>query len=131
MIPACAQTTPAPWVIDSAQTWRAAALKVDQLEITDDGVFNHNHGLRHRLIRLAHRARDSVSGIPGFGNGNGNGNSGGAFGGDDTTMGTDSTEFEDRKSRWDDRRRDTHFSVERDGDDARPAILYRSMHNIA
>ena len=46
-------------------------------------------------------------------------------------MVTDSTEFEDRKSRWDDRRRDTQFSVERDGDDARPAILYRSMHNIA
>ncbi|PVH79325.1 hypothetical protein DL98DRAFT_420558, partial [Cadophora sp. DSE1049] len=109
-----------------------------RFEITDDGVYSHNHGLRHRLIRLAHRARDSVSGIPGFGNGNnggpfgfGSGGFGGGHGRDDMTMGTDDTEFEERKGRWDDRRRDTQFSVDRDGDDARPAILYRSMHNIA
>ncbi|KAH6693307.1 hypothetical protein BKA61DRAFT_278784 [Leptodontidium sp. MPI-SDFR-AT-0119] len=98
-----------------------------RFEITDDGTINHNPGIRHRIMRMAHRARHSVSGLAGFGNSQG-GNGGNR---NDDTVFTDDTELEERKSRWDDRRRDTQFSVERDGDDAGPAILYRSMHNIA
>ncbi|KAH7327470.1 hypothetical protein BKA65DRAFT_435157 [Rhexocercosporidium sp. MPI-PUGE-AT-0058] len=99
-----------------------------RFSITDDGTINHNPGLRHKFMRFAHRARHSVSGLPGLGVSN-QGNAGGNEGND--TFFTDDTELEERKSRWDDRRRDTQFSVERDGDDAGPAILYRSMHNIA
>lgn len=49
----------------------------------------------------------------------------------DESVTTDGYELEER-GRWrNDERRNTQFSVAKDGDDAGPAILYRSMHNIA
>ncbi|CZT09556.1 uncharacterized protein RCO7_03680 [Rhynchosporium graminicola] len=94
--------------------------------ISDDGPLTDAHGFRQRILSIF--SRPSVHRVQNRGMDNFNAQV------DQATFTTTDTELEER-NKWENRdtRRDTGFSILSFGQDdvARPAIIYRSMHNIA